>query len=48
MTDIKEMTKDELLEVIRIKDSLIRELREEIEAYKQIADELIKNSRSVQ
>lgn len=43
MKELKEMTQEELLEVIRIKDILIRELRNEIEIYKQLASDLQKN-----
>lgn len=34
------MSREELLEVIRIKDMLIKELRDEIEVYQQLAKEL--------
>lgn len=40
MAELQNMTREELLEVIRIKDILIQELREEIEAYQQLAQEL--------
>ncbi|MCX7772165.1 MAG: hypothetical protein N2376_03525 [Clostridia bacterium] len=34
------MTKEELIEVIRVKDELLKELREEIEAYRVLVEEL--------
>ena len=40
MTELKEMTREELLEVIQIKDILIKELRDEIVIYEQLAKEL--------
>lgn len=40
MVSIEEMSREELLEVIRIKDVLLKELREEIDAYTQLIDEL--------
>ncbi|MCR4435652.1 MAG: hypothetical protein QHH06_09905 [Clostridiales bacterium] len=43
MKSVENMTREELMEVIRIKDSLIRELREEIEAYRQLVRELMEN-----
>lgn len=42
MKELKDMTREELLEVIRIKDIMNRELNEELEAYRQLADELHK------
>jgi hypothetical protein len=40
MKELKDMTREELLEVIKIKDSLINELRREIEIYQELALEL--------
>lgn len=40
MKELKDMTRDELLEVIRIKDILMKEMREELEAYQKIIEEL--------
>ncbi|HHW23669.1 MAG TPA: hypothetical protein GXX26_12460 [Clostridiaceae bacterium] len=34
------MSKEELIEVIRIKDQLLKELREEIDAYGALVEEL--------
>lgn len=39
---LEDMDREELLEVIKIKDETIKELREEIEAYRQLAEELQK------
>ena len=40
MIGIEEMTREELLEVIRMKDELLKELREELDAYQVLVDEL--------
>ncbi|NLM75673.1 MAG: hypothetical protein GX187_06225 [Clostridiaceae bacterium] len=40
MVNLEDMTKEELLEVIRIKDELLKEQREEIEAYRELVEEL--------
>ena len=40
MVQIEKMTKDELIEVIRIKDELLREQREELDAYRELVEEL--------
>lgn len=40
MVRLDEMTREELMEVIRVKDELMNELREEIEAYKVLVEEL--------
>ncbi|NLE25827.1 MAG: hypothetical protein GX625_10905 [Clostridiaceae bacterium] len=40
MVEIDKMTKDELLEVLRIKDELLKEQREELEAYRELVEEL--------
>lgn len=45
MAELSEMTREELLEVIRIKDILIKELRDEIEIYEQLAKELMEKSK---
>lgn len=45
MTELNEMTREELLEVIRIKDILIKQLRDEIETYEQLAKELMEKSK---
>ncbi len=43
MIELNEMTREELLEVIRIKDILIKGLRDEIETYGLLAKELMKS-----
>ncbi len=40
MIGIEEMPREELLEVIRMKDELLKELREELDAYQVLVDEL--------
>lgn len=40
MVQIDKMTKEELLEVVRIKDELLKELREEIDSYRELVEEL--------
>lgn len=40
MVQIDKMTKEELIEVIRIKDELIKEQREELDAYSELVEEL--------
>lgn len=40
MVQIEKMTKDEHIEVIRIKDELLREQREELDAYRELVEEL--------
>lgn len=40
MKELKDMDKQELLEVIRVKDSLIAELREELEVYRELSGQL--------
>ncbi len=40
MVNLEQMTREELIEVIRIKDELLKELREEIDAYRELVDEL--------
>lgn len=40
MNVLKDMSREELLEVIRIKDILIKELRTELEAYEELARSL--------
>lgn len=45
MTELNEMTREELLEVIRIKNILIKELRDEIEIYEQLAKELMEKAK---
>lgn len=42
MKQLVDMDREELLEVIRIKDALIRELREELSLYQSLAQELQK------
>lgn len=42
MKELKDMSKEELLEIIRIKDTLIKELREEIAVYQELAEGLQK------
>jgi hypothetical protein len=40
MKELKDMTREELLEIIRIKDVMLRELHEELEAYQLLVNEL--------
>ncbi|NLB77285.1 MAG: hypothetical protein GX796_00115 [Clostridiaceae bacterium] len=40
MVEIDKMTKDELLEIVRIKDELLKEQREELDAYRELVEEL--------
>lgn len=40
MVRLDKMTRDELIEVIRIKDGIIKELKDEIDAYKALVEEL--------
>lgn len=40
MVILEEMSKEEIIEVVRIKDELLKELREEIEAYRVLVEEL--------
>jgi len=40
MVQLDKMTREELLEVIRIKDQLIKEQQEELEAYRELVEEL--------
>lgn len=40
MKELKEMGPEELIEIIRIKDAMIRELKEEIEIYRQLVSQL--------
>lgn len=40
MVRLDEMNREELIEVVKMKDELIRELKEEIDAYKTLVDEL--------
>ncbi|HHY64877.1 MAG TPA: hypothetical protein GX501_07495 [Clostridiaceae bacterium] len=40
MVRLEEMSREELIEVIRMKDDLIRELREELDAYMVLVEEL--------
>lgn len=40
MVKIDKMTKEELLEVIRVKDELLKEQREELDAYRELVEEL--------
>lgn len=40
MVQLDKMSKEELIEVIRIKDVLLKEMREEIDAYQILASEL--------
>ena len=44
MKELKDMDRNELLEIIRIKDMVIEELRDEVKAYQQLVNELQKNS----
>lgn len=40
MVNLEQMSREELIEVVRIKDALINELREELEAYRELVSEL--------
>lgn len=40
MVKLEDMSKEELLEVIRMKDELIKELKDEVDAYRTLVDEL--------
>lgn len=40
MIILEEMSKQELIEVVRVKDELLKELREEVDAYRSLVDEL--------
>lgn len=44
MKELKDMTREELLEVIKVKNALINELRGEIEIYQELALELQKKA----
>lgn len=40
MVKLEEMSREELIEVIRMKDELLKELKEEVAAYRTLVDEL--------
>jgi hypothetical protein len=40
MIKLEQMSREELIEVIKIKDEIIKELREEIEAYRVLVEDL--------
>ncbi len=40
MVQLDKMSREELLEVIRVKDELLKELREEVDAYRILVEEL--------
>lgn len=40
MVQLDKMSREELLEVIRVKDELLKELREEVDAYRELVEEL--------
>lgn len=40
MVQLDKMSKEELIEVIKVKDELLKELREEVDAYRELVDEL--------
>lgn len=40
MVQLDKMSKEELIEVIRVKDELLKELREEVDAYMVLVEEL--------
>lgn len=46
MIELSDMTREELLEVIKIKDIQIKELQDEIIAYEQLVKELIEKLKS--
>ncbi|MCX7922215.1 MAG: hypothetical protein N3B21_09420 [Clostridia bacterium] len=39
MKELKDMNREELMEVIRIKNVMIKELEEELEAYRELAEQ---------
>lgn len=45
MAGLEDMTKEELLEVLKIKDSIIKELREELALYEEIARNIMAEGR---
>lgn len=40
MVNLQEMSREELIEVIKVKDELLKELREEVDAYRALVEEL--------
>jgi len=40
MVRLEEMSREELIEIIRIKDELLKEMREELDAYIALTEEL--------
>jgi hypothetical protein len=40
MVNLQEMSREELIEVIKVKDELLKELREEVDAYRTLVEEL--------
>lgn len=40
MKELKDMTREELMEVIGIKDALIAELKDEVKIYRELAEQL--------
>ena len=40
MVNLEDMSKEELLEIIRIKNELLKEQREELDAYRELVEEL--------
>lgn len=40
MVKLEEMSREDLIEVIRMKDELLKELKEEIAAYRALVEEL--------
>lgn len=40
MVNVEQMSREELIEVIKVKDELLKELREEVDAYRTLVDEL--------
>ncbi|HOP72300.1 MAG TPA: hypothetical protein PLO77_03510 [Thermoclostridium caenicola] len=40
MVKLEEMSREELIEIVRMKDGLIKELKEEVAAYRVLVEEL--------
>lgn len=40
MVNLEQMSKEEIIEVLKVKDELLKELREEVDAYRTLVEEL--------
>lgn len=40
MVNLEQMSKEEIIEVVKVKDELLKELREEVDAYRVLVEEL--------